>query len=185
MNKDRDKHLKAMSKSKREQPLTDAKPAGKRIRKALLDPVPATEAVVVGLMRAGRALESRLDKLFAGFGLTLLQYNALRILYVRDAEQTGIPTGTIGSMMVNLVPDVSRLLDRLVSAGHIERTPSPEDRRVVLVKLTQQGYDLVESLHPTLLAHNANMLDHMTTAELENLAKGLAHAMEGGLSRRE
>jgi DNA-binding MarR family transcriptional regulator len=174
-----------MSKTKREQDLTTAKPAGKRTRTALMDPVPATEAAIVGLMRAGRALESRLDKFFSDVGLTLLQYNVLRILYVRDPDVAGMPTGAIGNVMVNLVPDVSRLIDRLVTAGHIERMPSPEDRRVVLVKLTQQGHDLVESVHPALLAHNAKLLEHMPTAELEQLAKGLAHAMEGGLSRRE
>lgn len=173
-----------MSKSKRKPAAPSTASPGKRARTALMDPVPASEQLVIGMMRAGWAIETHLDKFFSSSGITLLQYNVLRILYVRDNDGTGLPTGTVNAVMMRLVPDVSRLIDRLVTAGHIERSPSPADRRVVLIKLTQQGIDLVEELHPDLLAHNRKLFEHMSEAELERTAKGLVHAMEGPLGRR-
>jgi DNA-binding MarR family transcriptional regulator len=95
-----------------------------------MDPVPPVEQVIIGIMRAGWALESRLDKFFSESGITLLQYNVLRICYVRDADGTGIPSGTCGAGVMKLVPDSSRLVDRLVNAGLMERLRSPTDRRV-------------------------------------------------------
>jgi DNA-binding MarR family transcriptional regulator len=150
-----------------------------------MDPIPPSEQVVIGMMRAGWALESRIDKFFSEYGITLLQYNVLRICYVRDAEGTGIPSGTFGAVLMKLVPDISRLIDRLVNAGLMERLPSPTDRRVVLIRLTQRGYDLIETTHPLLLEHNRTLFDHMSEAEMEKLAKGLARVLEGRLSRRD
>ncbi len=173
-----------MRKPKRKPASSSPGSPGKRPRTALMDPVPPSEQLVIAMMRAGWAIDSQLDKFFSRCGITLLQYNVLRILYVRDIEGTGLPTGTVNAVMMRLVPDVSRLIDRLVAAGHIERSPSPADRRVVLIKLTPQGHDVVEELHPDLLAHNRKLFEHMSDAEIERTAKGLVHAMEGPLGRR-
>jgi DNA-binding MarR family transcriptional regulator len=158
---------------------------GKRVRTALMDPVPPIEQVVIGMIRAGWAIESRLDKFFSAYGITLLQYNVLRICYARDADGTGIPIGTFGAVVMKLVPDISRLIDRLVNAGLMERLPSPTDRRVVLIRLTQRGFDLIETIHPKLLEHNRALLEHMSEAEVEKVAKGLGRVLEGRLSRRD
>ena len=84
-----------------------------------------------------------------------------------------------------LVPGISRRIDRLVKAGLMERLQSPTDRRVVLIRLTQRGYDLVETSHPKLLEHNRALLDHMSEAETKKVAKGLARVLSGRLSRRD
>jgi len=174
-----------MSKSSGPRSSSAAQARSKRVRTALMDAIPPIEQIVIGMMRAGWALESRIDKFFAEYGITLLQYNVLRICYVRDAEGTGIPSGTFGAVLMKLVPDISRLIDRLVNAGLMERRPSPTDRRVVLIRLTQRGYDLVETTHPKLLEHNRALLDHMSEAEIEKVAKGLARVLEGRLSQRD
>lgn len=157
----------------------------KRVRTALMDPIPPVEQVVIGMMRTGWAIESRLDKFFAEYGITLLQYNVLRICYARDEDGTGIPSGTFGAALMRLVPDVSRLIDRLVAAGLFERIPSATDRRVVLIRLTDAGFDLVERLHPKLLEHNKKLLDHMSDSEMEKVAKGLRRVLEGKLAKRD
>jgi DNA-binding MarR family transcriptional regulator len=172
----------AKSRSDRSAPASAART--KRVRTALMDPIPPAEQVVIGMMRTGWAIESRLDKFFSDYGITLLQYNVLRICYVRDADGTGIPSGTFGAALMKLVPDVSRLIDRLVTAGLFERIPSATDRRVVLIRLTDDGIDLIERLHPQLLEHNKKLLEHMSEAEMEKVAKGLARVLEGSLSKR-
>jgi DNA-binding MarR family transcriptional regulator len=156
-----------------------------RVRTALMDSVPPSEQIVIGLMQGGWALESRVDKFFRQYGITLLQYNVLRICYVRDVDGTGIPSGTFSSVLLRLVPDVSRLIDRLVKMGLMERLPSPTDRRVVLIRLTPQGYDLIELTHPKLLEHNRAFFEHMPEADIKKAAKSLALVLKGSLTRRE
>src|SRR5262245_22318791 len=130
-----------------------AKTKPRRRKPAPIENNPLEDVVVAG-SRFGLVLASVLDKFFAQHGITLLQFNVLRILYVRDLENEGMPTGTFAERMASLNPDVPRLIDRLVKSELLERAPSATDRRVVLVKLTQEGIDLVERITPLLLEHN-------------------------------
>jgi DNA-binding MarR family transcriptional regulator len=144
----------------------------------------ALEEVVVGAGRLGLALLSILDKFFVPYGITLLQFNVLRILYVRDPDTLGMPTGSFAARMVTLSPDVPRLIDRLVKSELIERASSPTDRRVVLVKLTQKGTDLVEDITPALVEHNRKLLGDMPVADLTKLAELLQRAVTLVLANR-
>jgi DNA-binding MarR family transcriptional regulator len=141
------------------------------------------EDVVIGGLRFGHAIDSHLNVFFEGHGLTPLQFNALRILYVRDPENVGLPTGAIAARLLSRVPDVPRLIDRLAERGLIERARSTDDRRVVFVRLTTAGKALVEELHAPLLASNRTLFPHMSESELATLAQGLARALAGPLSR--
>jgi DNA-binding MarR family transcriptional regulator len=135
--------------------------------------VPETDTnPVIGTLiyaiRVGMWSSSDFDKIFESLGITLLQFNCLRILR-RDVDNAGMPTGMLGRHMLTRVPDVPRLLDRLVKAGLIERLPSPTDRRVVLVRLTQKGIDLADAAMPRLRDQAKKRVAHMTHAELVQL----------------
>ncbi|MCB1281021.1 MAG: MarR family transcriptional regulator [Salinibacterium sp.] len=150
--------------------------ATRRTRKALFDaPVPADD-VVVRCTRLADAIALRIAPFFKEHGLTALQYNVLRILYVRDESGEGLPSGTIGAGLMVRVPDVTRLVDRLEAAGWVERFRLPEDRRVVRVKLTREGTALVERVHAPLVAHNREMFSRMAFRDLERLSQLLADA---------
>jgi DNA-binding MarR family transcriptional regulator len=63
-------------------------------------------------------------------GLSLAQYNALRI--IRGAGAGGIPTLSIRERMIEEGTTITRLLDKLEEAGLIRRERSYPDRRQVL-----------------------------------------------------
>jgi DNA-binding MarR family transcriptional regulator len=161
-----------MAKTKPSNP----KPSPRRRRPALIENNPL-EDVVVGGARLGLALGSILDRFCLQYGITILQLSVLRILYVRDPDTQGMPTGTFAAQMMTLSPDVPRLIDRLVKSELLERAHSPTDRRVVLVKLTQKGVDLVEDIIPALVEHNRKLLGEMPRADLSELAHLLQRAL--------
>jgi DNA-binding MarR family transcriptional regulator len=156
-----------------------------RPRRALMEGENPVEDVMVAARRVGFALESHLGQFFQRFGITARQFTVLRIVYVRDAAWEGLPTAEIQARMVGRAPDLPRLLERLAKSGLIERTRSDQDRRVVRLKLTPKGFDLVERVHEPLLASNKPLLAHMSAAELQVLAKGLRRMLEGELTRTE
>jgi DNA-binding MarR family transcriptional regulator len=147
-------------------------------RKALFDAPVAADDVVVRCTRLADAIAVRVAPFFKAYGLTSLQYNVLRILYVRDEGGEGLPSGTIGTRLMVRVPDVTRLIDRLESAGLVERFRRAEDRRVVRVKLTAKGTALVEEVHGPLVEHNRKLLSAMPQRDLERLSRLLADALE-------
>ncbi|MFK7896667.1 MAG: MarR family winged helix-turn-helix transcriptional regulator [Myxococcota bacterium] len=53
---------------------------------------------------------------------------------------------------------MTRTLDRLAGAGYVERSPNPEDRRSILIGLTEKGWTFAETLGQDAAARYADML---------------------------
>ena len=98
----------------------------------------------VALLRAAQGVRRRMGELLAPTGLTLQQYNVLRIL--RGARPDPLPTLEIADRMIERTPGITRLLDGLVRKGLVERKRSARDRRAVLCRVTPQGLALLETL---------------------------------------
>lgn len=74
----------------------------------------------------------------ASLGVTGLQADALSVI-----GQTGeISLTDLGGLLIAEAGHPSRLVDRLVASGHVERRPSAHDRRRVVLSLTAQGRKL-------------------------------------------
>jgi len=103
------------------------------------------EQVVVNLLRTCRAVEeSWVQHLKRTEGLSPSQYNILRIL--RGARPQPVRISEIAERMITRDPDVTRLVDRLITRGLARRDRDTEDRRVVLVEITRAGLALLDRL---------------------------------------
>ena len=74
----------------------------------------------------------------------MVQYNVLRIL--RGSESGEMRTHDICDRMVTRVPDISRLIDRLVKMELVTRRRCDDDRRAVYVKLNKKGEKKLKEL---------------------------------------
>lgn len=102
-----------------------------------------------------------------GYGLSPPQYNVLRIL--RGAGAEGKPSQSIAADMISKVPDVSRLVGRLVVAGLADRHSDPDDRRVVRVVITPAGLALLESMDEPIAELHTSVLQRLPVGELTTL----------------
>lgn len=128
----------------------------------------------LNLTRTAEQLRAREAELLRRGGLSQPQYNVLRIL--RGAGPQGHPCQEIGARMLTRVPDVTRLVDRLVAAGHVERARSDDDRRVVHVRILRSGLDLLGKLDAPIDALPAAMFAHLSARELRTLNNLLVKA---------
>jgi DNA-binding MarR family transcriptional regulator len=134
---------------------------------------PEQEAFL-NLIRTHAGLAGEFAQLFKEFALSEPQYNALRIVAAAGAR--GIRTEAIGDRMVARDPDTTRLIDRLVKAGLVSRTRSEEDRRCVLVGITDEGRQLLRRLRPRVDRMHRQQLGHLDPRELERLSELLFQA---------
>ena len=82
----------------------------------------------------------------------------------------------IGERMVSRVPDVTRLIDKLIKLDLATRERSATDRRVVLISITSRGQALLAKLDgPTTELHQT-ILGHMSARELKELNRLLVKA---------
>ena len=79
-----------------------------------------------------------------GAGITLQQYNVLRIL--RGQHPHPISTSDIRDRMLDRRSDVSRIVDRLLKKNLITRKTCKQDKRLVDVSINQDGLDLLAEL---------------------------------------
>ena len=133
------------------------------------------EAFLNALRTAAR-LEHQLADGLKPHGLTLTQYNALRIL--RGAGSDGLCRNDVQDRMLTPVPDVTRLLDRLEEAGYVLRQRSEADRRYVMAKITREGLDLLEKLDRPVRQLHRDQLGHMSESDLRTLCRLLEEARE-------
>lgn len=73
-------------------------------------------------------------------GLTYTQYITFLVLWEHD----GIPVGEICDKLMLDNGTVSPLLKKMEQAGYISRSRSPEDDRVVVITLTEEGRKMQE-----------------------------------------
>jgi DNA-binding MarR family transcriptional regulator len=106
---------------------------------------PAQEATVA-LLRTASVVSRALERVVEPYGLSLAQYNALRI--VRGAGSGGIPTLAIRERMIEEGTTITRLLDKLEGAGLLRRERTLPDRRQVICYTTDAGARLLAELDP-------------------------------------
>lgn len=135
--------------------------------------VPEQETAL-NIVRTAALLTCETLRFFKSYKLTEAGYNALRIL--RGHHPTGVPSLTIGEQLIAQVPDVTRLVDRLVDQRLAERHRIADDRRVVMVHITRIGLDLLAKIDKPLIALHEEQLGHMTRAELKELSRLLTKA---------
>lgn len=68
----------------------------------------------------------------------------------------------------------STMVDRLVHKGFVDRQDDPNERRHVMLKLTEIGSDRLEAMRNQTRQSIAALLDELTPNELEQVSAGLA-----------
>jgi DNA-binding MarR family transcriptional regulator len=83
-----------------------------------------------------------------------------------------------------MVSSASRLCDRLVAAGLVERRTSEANRRVTFISLTTAGSRLLAGMREARLAELSALMSGMSAAERDDLLRGLRALHEADEQRR-
>jgi DNA-binding MarR family transcriptional regulator len=124
----------------------------------------AAEEGVVALVRTADLLRRALTRVVEPHGITLQQYNVLRIL--RGAGAEGLPTLEIASRMIEHAPGVTRLLDRLQAKALVGRQRSGEDRRQIRCWITPAGLLLLDRLEDAMQDGARRFMAPLAASEL-------------------
>lgn len=135
-------------------------------------------AAYLALVAASEHLVAQFKKLFQQHGLTLTQFNLLRLLVKDDALELGESCTNLRDRMLHRVPDITRLVDRMERDGLVLRRRSELDRRVVRVFITPEGRRRCEALYPAVRALHEQQFAGLDDRELQELERMLSLAAE-------
>src|SRR5215210_6332779 len=125
--------------------------------------------IVGRVSRLAREIEARLEPVYREHGLEPGWHDVLATLRRTGAPYQLRPSDFTGSLMLTSSGTTKRL-DRLERAGLIGRAPDPDDRRGVIITLTEAGHELIDRVTEAHLAHEARLLEGLTPAERDRLA---------------
>ncbi len=135
---------------------------------------PEQEAAL-NLLRTSDLIDNRLGRLFREFGLTPSQYNVLRIL---RGEGKPLPSLEIADRMIQVVPAITGLIDRLEKQEMVRRQRCQQDRRVVFVEITAKAKKMLAKIDEPLDQLHRSMMGHMSKKELADLNRLLEKARQ-------
>lgn len=127
----------------------------------------AEQAAFFQVVRAASRLEAELNRLLRPFDLTTATLTILSIL--ERAGGDGLSCGDIAAQLVAEVPDMTRLLDRLERLEYVFRERSQVDRRMVRVKITPRGREVVVGLKVKIQDCHRRQFGRFTPESLKNL----------------
>ncbi len=133
---------------------------------------PEQEAAL-NVLRTNDQLQNRFLRLFREYGVTPSQYNILRIL---RGEGKPMPSLEIGERMIQVVPAMTGLIDRLEKQSLVRRERCLEDRRVIYIVLTEEGEQLLAKLDEPVAELHRALLGHLSKSELAEPSRLLEKA---------
>jgi DNA-binding MarR family transcriptional regulator len=133
---------------------------------------PQQEAML-NLLRTNDQFQNQFGRLFREYGLTSSQYNVLRIL---RGEGKPMPCLEVADRMIQVVPAITGLIDRLEKQELVSRERCTEDRRVVYIEITKKALTLLKQMDEPVNELHKRLIGHLTRAELKELSRLLEKA---------
>jgi DNA-binding MarR family transcriptional regulator len=139
-------------------------------------------AILGRIYRLSNLVRPSIEETFTGFDLDRGEFDVISTLRRSGPPYRLTPTELYKSLMISS-GGLTHRLDRLQKAGLIERMPSPEDGRSMLVALTSEGRRRVEEAFRADMASEAEFLAEMPPDKREALA-GLLRELNLAVEQR-
>ncbi|GGN61488.1 MarR family transcriptional regulator [Actinoplanes lobatus] len=119
------------------------------------------------------------ERAYSRFGIGRPEFDVLAALR-RSGEPFQLSPGALAASMMLSTGGTTARLDRLEKAGLVTRSPDPNDRRAILVRLTERGRALADEAVTAGLAEQQRLLAHLPpekSAQLSALLRELLHGL--------
>jgi MarR family transcriptional regulator, organic hydroperoxide resistance regulator len=100
------------------------------------------------------------------------------------SNQGSTSLGKLASALGVTPANVTGIVDRLVEHKLITRVENAQDRRMLIVRTTEKGEELVANLRERTRSYLSKALSDLNADELDNLSRGLASLLKAIESRQ-
>jgi DNA-binding MarR family transcriptional regulator len=129
------------------------------------------------LIRTGQALYAELDRaMVASHGAPQPVLNCLAVI---EGAETALTPSQISERTFSSSATMTSTLDALERLGWARRVPNPDDRRSVLVEISEDGQAVADRFLPGIRTFEQAVLRHLTRAERAALVKLLGKVLTG------
>lgn len=120
----------------------------------------------IKLTRASESVNGRLSRHLSDANLTVTQFGALEaLLHLGPLNQR-----ELGLKLLKSGGNITLVIDNLLKNGLVRKETDPNDRRAVIISLTDKGRDFIEELFPQHLERIKEEFSVLTSEEKDQLA---------------
>ena len=123
--------------------------------------------VVVQVMKGGNVFAEHIGNTLHPFGLSLQQFNVLRILRGRNGVAASLES--ITEDMIHRVSNTSRIVDKLLEKAFVKRAVCLENRRKVNIFITQKGLRLLKKIDKIINQTEETLTASLSKKEMDQL----------------
>jgi DNA-binding MarR family transcriptional regulator len=139
-----------------------------------------TEAMGVfgRIFRLSRLAGDATERAYATFGIARADFDVIATLR-RSGDPFQLSPGALAASMMLSTGGTTARLDRLEKAGLVARSPDPNDRRGILVRLTPKGHALADEAVTAGLAEQQRLLSRLSPEKAAQLTGLLRELLDG------
>ena len=104
---------------------------------------------MLNVMYTANWIRDQHSHIFKQYGILQQHYNVLRI--VKGRKGAAVSPGQIIEVMLDKGRDLTRLVDKLVKLGFLERKPSMINKRKVDISITEEGIRITDEIEEKLV----------------------------------
>jgi DNA-binding MarR family transcriptional regulator len=112
-------------------------------------------------------------------GLTRSEYELLVMLVMNlDENKTALSVSELSDLLIITPAGVTHLINPLEERGYIKRLQNRNDRRIVLIGLTEKGTEVAETLIAEVREQLIGLVNHLGEEDSKTLVHLMSRAIE-------
>ena len=129
--------------------------------------LPLSKKTVINISFSSIWMKDEILAVLKPYDISIEQFNVLRILRGKKGKPTNLQD--IQERMINKMSNTTRLVDKLILKGLVERFICKNNRRKVDIYITKQGLNLLNKIDPVIEATEERITSNLSIQELETL----------------
>jgi len=129
--------------------------------------IPLESRTIIHFMLVNNKINEGISSVLKPYDVSLQQFNVLRILRGQNGKPANL--STLNERMVTKMSNTTRLVDKLILKGFVDRIVCPSNRRKVEINITSEGKKVLKKMDAVMKVAEKNILNNISKKELEQL----------------
>lgn len=131
--------------------------------------IPLESRTIIHFMLVNNKINEEISSVLKPFDVSLQQFNVLRILRGQNGNPANL--STLNERMVTKMSNTTRLVDKLMMKGYVDRIICPSNRRKVEINITDSGKKILKKMDIAMARAENEILQNISKKDLEQLNK--------------
>ncbi len=129
--------------------------------------IPLEKRTIIHFVLVNNKINEVVARALKPFEVSAQQFNVLRILRGQNGKPANL--STLNDRMVTKMSNTTRLVDKLILKGFVNRITCPSNRRKVEIRITTEGKKVLKKMDVAMNEAEKIILKNISKKELEQL----------------